>query len=183
MPEGTCKKMTAIAVVDRCWGIGRAGRLLAHLPGDLKFFRQTTLGEVVVMGRKTLESLPGGKPLDGRDTVILSRKPEPLSSALGIEVYDSIGAMLSGLSAAHKGQAVYVCGGGEIYRLLLSYCDEALITKMDAEFDADVYFPDLDRQPDFELVDTGEGQVENGIRYYVTRYRRIRNVRGRNEPR
>jgi dihydrofolate reductase len=181
MPEKKCKRMTAIAVVDRNWGIGRSGGLLAHLPGDLKFFRQTTLGQVVVMGRKTLESLPGGKPLDGRDTLVLSRNPEQFFPGPGIEFYDSIDAMLSGLSAAHAAQTVYVCGGEEIYRLLLPYCDQALITKMDAVFDADVHFPNLDSEPDFDLVNVGDKQIENSISYCFSKYRRVQWDKGHHE--
>ena len=65
--------MKAIAALDRNWAIGRDGKLLCHIPGDLKYFKEQTLGKTLVMGRKTLESLPGGSPLPGRENVIISR--------------------------------------------------------------------------------------------------------------
>lgn len=164
--------MIAIAAVDRNWGIGRAGGLLAHIPEDLKYFRWRTLGQVVIMGRKTLESLPGGRPLPERDTIVLTRNPD--YRAQGAEVYHSVAALLDALPGEHFGQEIYVAGGAEIYAALLPHCEGALITKIDADLGADTFFPRLDDMEEFELGCQGDSLTENGLTFRFTDYRRKR---------
>lgn len=167
--------MKAIAVIDQNRAIGSGGELLCHLPGDLAHFKKTTLGKTVIMGRKTLDSLPGGKPLPGRNTIVLSRK-----ARLG-RFYD--GGSFSGffLSSPEevlayieneiRGEEIFIAGGEQIYRLFLDQCDELILTELYHAFPAaDAYFPEfLDH---FNLAEEGPLQEENGYRYRTNRYRR-----------
>jgi dihydrofolate reductase len=157
--------MIAIAAVDRDWGIGRGGRLPWRLPGDLAYFRERTAGSVVIMGRRTFESLapePGGvpRPLPGRMNVVLTRNADcAAESAAAVHAQDyncdSEGFALANSTcevmriaerAGQEGAGVYVCGGAEIYRLLMPYTDTCLITRVDACFESDAFFPDLDQE-------------------------------------
>jgi dihydrofolate reductase len=172
-PEGVFMK--AIAVVDQSWGIGRNGRLLAHLSGDLKYFKETTLGQIVVMGRKTLESLPGGKPLPGRRTIVLTRQTD--FEAMGAVASRSIAELFEEIERMRAEDAdacseVFVAGGGAVYAELLPYTDACLITKMENDFDADVFFPNLDADTDFSLTREEAPITEDGITYRFTEYRR-----------
>lgn len=119
-------KMKLIAAADEKWGIGKDGGLLCHLPGDLKYFKEKTLGKTLIMGRKTLESLPGGKPLPGRGTVVLTRdskfSKESCSTAASVE---ELLSMYGGRSGAAADDQLMAAGGGEVYRQLLKYCDSA----------------------------------------------------------
>lgn len=161
--------MKLIAVADSNWGIGKEGKLLCHLPGDLRYFKENTLGKTLVMGRKTLESLPGGKPLPGRKTIILTGDKN--FAAEGVLTVHSIDELLS-LYGEHE---LMVAGGGQVYRQLLKYCDTCLITKIQGDFDADTFLPVLDKNEDFELIRQGEELTENGISYRFTEYKRIKN--------
>ena len=158
--------MKLIAVADKNWGIGKDNKLLCHLPGDLKYFKEKTLGKTIVMGRKTLESLPGGKPLPGRKTIILTRDKTLVND--GVQIIHSIEELLS-----INDEELIVAGCGQIYNQLLEYCDSCLITKLDCSFDADTFLSDLDTSVDFEMIWQSEEQVENGISYRFTEYKRI----------
>jgi dihydrofolate reductase len=160
--------MTAIAAVDRNRGIGFAGGLLADLPGDRRYFREQTLNKVVVMGRKTLESLPGGRPLPARVNVVLSRNPLFRADC---EVFSSFERCLAYL-AGFDSQAVYIAGGADIYRQFLPYCDTCLLTRIEAELPADRFFADLDAGGAFVRVWESGPQSENGLTYRFTRYER-----------
>jgi dihydrofolate reductase len=161
--------MIAIVAADSAWGIGKDGRLPWRLPGDLAYFKEKTLGHTVVMGRRTFESLPGvgsGRgcgvtgdppaPLPGRDIIVLTRNGS--YRAAGARVVNSVGDILA-IAAETGGADVYVCGGAEIYRLLLPYCDRCLVTRVDGDFGCDAFFPDLDaesscaRAPDSPVPD------------------------------
>ena len=161
--------MNLIAAADEAWGIGKDGGLLAHLPGDMKYFRETTQGKVVVMGRKTLESFPGGKPLKNRTNIVLTRngayQPE------GVRVCRSRGEALEALKEFPP-EDVFVIGGGEIYRGLLPYCSRAYVTHIFHDFKADTYLPDLDSDPDWRLSGTGERREDGGIAYEFRVYER-----------
>ena len=173
--------MIAIAAADKNWGIGNKGKLLVSIPEDMKFFKATTTGHTVVMGRKTLESLPGGRPLRDRRNIVLTKNHgfkcegavvvhsvEELSKVL--EDHDAYPERESGADPADD--RVYVIGGGSIYRELLPLCDEAYITRLDYSYEADTYFPDLDAAPDWELSDEGEEETYYDLIYYFNRYRR-----------
>ncbi|MDR2157679.1 MAG: dihydrofolate reductase [Clostridiales Family XIII bacterium] len=179
----------AIAAVDRNWGIGRDGRLLARIPGDLKYFREATMGRMLIMGRKTLESLPGGRPLQGRKTIVLTRRRD--FAAAGAVAVHSIRELVCeterACAAAEDGMAaggdqsargadtrntVFVAGGATVYATLLPYVDVCLITKIDRIFDADAFFPNLDAADGFSLARAGDPIEEDGLVYRFTEYRR-----------
>ncbi len=155
----------AIVHADREWGIGKGNDMMFSLPRDMKFFRQTTLGHVVVMGGKTLRSFPEQKPLKNRVNVVLTRG-QVCDECVLVRSYDELFAELR----AREAEEIYVIGGGEIYAKLLPYCHEALVTKVDAVGGAEVFFPNLDKHPDFTCVDEGEETEDNGYKIRFTRY-------------
>ena len=176
--------MKAIAAVDKNWGIGKDGKLLAHLPGDLKYFRENTLGKVLIMGRKTLESLPGGKALPGRTTIVLSGdenyEPKAVEGArtLLATSFDELMAMLLSMEFAEGidlEEDVMVCGGESVYKQFFPYCNEILITKIDEKFSADKYFENLDElaiSGMLKITYESEVQEDNGIKYKFVKYSR-----------
>ena len=166
--------MKAIVVVDENWAIGKNGGLLVHLPGDLKYFKEKTLGKTIIMGRATLESLPGGKPLPERTTIVLS-KDEALKTALEGKavVVNSMGALFGELMQRGQMEKAFVAGGEKVYRQFLPYCNEIYVTKLEATYsDADKYFPNLDEQGIWEQVEESERHEENGVGYRFTLYRK-----------
>lgn len=165
--------MIAILSADRNWGIGRQGKLLVSIPSDMRFFRDTTMGNVVVMGRKTLQTMPGGQPLKGRTNIVLTRDSQ-LNCKDAIIVH-SEKELLEELKK-YPSDRVYVVGGGEIYRMLLPYCDKALVTKIDMEYEADTYFPNLDADEAWEQTWESEEQTCFDIEFYFTTYCRKANT-------
>lgn len=138
--------MKLIVAVSKNWGIGKDGDLLFHFPEDMKFFRETTKGSIVVMGRATLDSLPGGQPLKGRVNIVLTRNRELKRD--GVTFVYSIDELLREVGE----KDAFVIGGAEIYTSLLQYCDEAYVTKIDALVDADKYIPNLDELPEWKVT-------------------------------
>lgn len=166
--------MKAIVVADENWAIGKDGGLLVHLPGDLKYFKAKTLGGTVIMGRNTLDSLPGKKPLPGRKTIVLSRD-ETLGQRLGDSAFvaGSKGALFEELTRTGQLKSAFVAGGENVYQQLLPYCDEILVTKIEKKFEgADKYFPRLDALDVWQLTWESEPQEENDVRYRFTVYKK-----------
>ena len=163
--------MKAIAAVDKNWAIGKDGSLLESIPEDMKFFRETTLGHVVVMGRKTLESFPGKKPLRNRVNIVITRSAayKPAGEAVTVRNMDELTAVLSGYDT----EEVFVIGGESIYRLLLPLCDTAYITKIDKEYEADAFFPDLDKEAEWKAEPLSEEKEHDGLKYRFYVYRRV----------
>ncbi len=166
--------MKAIVAVDKNWGIGLRGKLLVQIPADQRFFRETTMGQVVVMGRKTLESFPNGLPLKNRVNIVFTRGN---GSGLPdeVEIVHSIDDLKPVLER-YADREVYCIGGAEIYKQLLPMCDECLVTKIDEGYEADAFFPDLDADPEWELVSDGsesEEQTYFDLIYYFLKYKRI----------
>ena len=159
--------MNIIAAVDNNWAIGWKGQLLVRIPNDHKQFRQETMGKVVVYGRKTLETFPQGMPLEGRVNIILSKTPN--YQVKGAMVVASVEALLEKLKE-YPSEDVYVVGGASVYRQLLPYCNMAHITKIDHVYEADVYFPDLDQNPEWELTADSDEQTYFDIAYTFLRY-------------
>lgn len=159
--------MKLIVAVDRNWAIGNEGKLLASIPEDMKFFRTTTPGNVVVMGRKTLESFPGKRPLKNRVNIVLTR--DEGYTADGAVIVHDIEELLAKIKD-YSDKDIYVIGGGTIYNQLLRYCDTALVTYIDDEFKADTYFPDLDKDESWKMADSGERKEHEGTVYYFRRY-------------
>lgn len=161
--------MNLIAAVDKRWAIGNKGQLLVSIPGDQKLFRDETLGKVVVMGRKTLESLPGGRPLYGRTTIVLSRdKSYQVKDA---QVVHTLEEALRELEK-YPSEDIFVAGGQEIYQQFLPYCQTAHITWIDYTYDADTYFPNLDEDEEWELAAESEEQTYFNICYEFRMYKR-----------
>lgn len=161
--------MKAIVAVDNNWGIGKEGGLLVHLPGDLNYFKEKTLGKVVVMGRTTFESLPGKRPLKDRINIVLSRNPE--FEPEGCIKCKSMGELFKTLES-YDMEDVFIIGGADIYKQFIPYCSSHLVTKINAVFDADKYFENLDLRSDMVLVSESEAQNENGVEYRFTEYKR-----------
>ena len=155
----------AIVHVDKEWGIGKGNDMMFSLPKDMKFFRETTLGHTVVMGGNTLRSFPNQKPLKNRVNIVLSRG-QVRDDCVIVRSYEQ----LKNEMKARKNEDIYVIGGGEVYRELLPYCHGALVTKVDAVGDAEVFFPNLDKREDFVCVDEGESIEDNGNIIRFTRY-------------
>ena len=175
--------MIAIAAADKNWGIGNKGKLLVSIPKDMRFFRDATTGHTVVMGRKTLESLPGGRPLRDRRNIVMTKNPGyRCDGAVVVHSKEELMEVLSEHDAYperesggdQKDDRVYVIGGGSIYRELLPLCDEAYITRLDYSYEADTYFPDLDADPGWELAGEGEEETYYDLIYYFNRYVRKR---------
>jgi dihydrofolate reductase len=159
-----------IASADKNWGIGFENRLLAKVPEDMKHVAERTRGKVIVMGRKTLESLPGGKPLQDRTNVVLTSNRN--YKADGAVIVHNIDELMKEL-ADYNGE-IYVFGGGSIYRQLLPYCNKALITRFSEAFQADAFLPCFDNLKDWQLTAKGEWQIsKTGLRYRFLEYHRI----------
>ena len=166
--------LSAIVAVSPNWGIGDGRGMLYRLPGDLKYFRQVTFGHPVIMGRKTLESFPGGKPLPGRENIVLTRNKAYAPE--GVTVVHSAAA-LRRLVAARPDETFFVIGGGEIYERLLPDCDTAYVTMVETEppIEASVFFPDLSKKRSWEMVSLSEPHAEeNGAVYRFSVWRRKR---------
>ena len=159
--------MNLIAAVDRGWGIGKDGDLLFHLKKDMKYFAQMTSGHVIIMGRKTLESFPGGKPLPRRKNIVLTGNRT--YDGKGAEVVHSIKELFDRLKTLED-EEIWVVGGGSIYRALLPWCKYAYITHVDRECQADTFIPDLTCYPGWELTDQGEEMEEEGISFRFSIY-------------
>lgn len=162
--------MNVIAAADRNWAIGKDGGLLYHLPQDMKFFRETTQNSVVVMGRKTLESFPGGRPLKNRVNIVLTRNKEYEKDGV-IICHDA--DKLPEILKSYPEKEVFVIGGEEIYRLLLPMCKKAYITKIDKEADADSFFPNLDNDTTWHKTKISETFSDNGICFNFVVYERV----------
>ena len=161
--------MNAIAAVDANWAIGNKNRLLTSIPADMKFFREKTMGHVVVMGRKTLESFPNGLPLKNRVNIVLTEnRSYKVKDAI---IVHSIEEALEELKK-YASEDVYVIGGDSIYAQMLPYCDTAHVTKIDFGYEADAWFPNLDENPDWELEEKGEMQEEKGVRFSFDVYKK-----------
>ena len=161
--------MQMIVAAAKNWAIGKDGDLLWHLPEDMKFFRKMTTGNVVVMGRKTLDSFPGGKPLNNRTNLVLTRD-RSFHREGTLAVHDLEGALAA--LKAYEPEQIFIAGGGDIYRQFLPLCDTAYVTRVDRDFSADTYFPDLDKNPEWELSYEGEQMEWEGLIFAHTTYKR-----------
>ena len=155
--------MNLIAAVDRNWAIGYQNKLLTSIPEDMKFFRQTTTGKVVVMGRKTLESFPGKKPLKNRTNIVLTKNPSyQVEGAVVVHTMEELHEELK----KYNSEDIFVIGGESIYRLLLDECDRAYITKIEYAYTADAYFPNLDEKKDWKITAESEEHTSFDLEYF-----------------
>lgn len=156
----------AIVAVDKKWGIGKKNDLLFSLPLDMKFFRETTLGKTVCMGYNTLLSFPNSKPLPKRKNIVLC--PEGIERDDAVMVH-SLDDMLTAIK--NEEDDVFVIGGAMFYRTMLEYCDEVLVTKVDADGEAEVFYENLDKLDNFECVEESEVFETNGYNIKFTKYK------------
>lgn len=162
--------MNLIVNVDKNWAIGKGNKLLVSIPQDMKFFRETTTGKVVVMGRKTLESFPGGQPLKNRTNIVLTSDKNYKAS--GAVLVHNMEELMEELKKYNQ-EEIYVIGGESIYRSLLPYCSRAYVTKTEHAYDADTWFPNLDADPDWKMTKISDEQTYFDLEYYFTVYERI----------
>ncbi len=156
--------MELIAAVYEDWGIGAGGTQPVTLSADRKFFRETTRGAAVIVGRRTVEDFPGQKPLPGRQNFLLSRN---LTELPGFTVCASVQEVLEKTADYPK---VMVIGGGSIYRQMLPYCDSACITRLHIRVESDTFLPNLEEDPQWQLSEVLQTGEEDGIRYEMCRY-------------
>ncbi len=157
--------MKAIVCVSKNWGIGKDNDLLFSLPQDMKFFRSTTLNKIVVMGGKTLRSFPNAKPLPKRVNVVLS-KTENRDDVIVCKDMESLFLQLK----KYNSEDIFVIGGGSFYKTMLPYCEKALVTKVDAEKEADVFFPNLDELDGWKMINKSQVIEDNDYKIVFTEY-------------
>lgn len=159
--------MNLIAAVDKNWAIGLKNKLLVSIPMDMKFFRETTTGKVVVMGRKTLESFPNGLPLKNRVNIVLTKDMDyRVKDAVIVHDMEELRKELK----KYPSEDIYVIGGESIYRQLVDECDTAHITKIDYAYEADAYFPNLDEKPEWEVTADSEEQTYFDLEFHFLKY-------------
>ena len=158
--------MELIVAVYDDWGIGKDGTQPVALSADRKFFRETTKGAMVIVGRKTLADFPGGRPLPNRVNVVLSRQDAQFDGVVMCKSPQEAAAL-----AADAPRAM-VIGGGSVYRQMLPMCDTAYVTKVHTQPESDTFFPNLDEDPQWYLERVLQAGQENGIDYEMCLYKR-----------
>ena len=158
--------MELIVAVYDDWGIGKDGTQPVALSADRKFFRETTRGAMVIVGRRTIEDFPGKKPLPGRVNVALTR------SNVGIPGFVVCHSPEEAAQLAKTAERAMVIGGGSIYRQMLPYCDTAYVTKVHTTIESDTFFPNLDTDPDWYFDGILQSGEENGVLYEMCLYKR-----------
>lgn len=161
--------MKLVVAVDKNWAIGNKGELLVHIPEDMKQFRRLTETHVVVLGRKTLQTFPGGRPLKNRTNIVMSRTGNDFGE--GAVVARSVEEVLE-LAKQYGDDEMYVIGGSMVYEALLPYVDTAYVTYIDYAYEADAFFPNLDELDDWEIVEESEEQTYFDVEYYFRTYKR-----------
>ena len=158
--------MEAIVAVYSDWGIGSGGTQPVVLKADRVHFRELTMGAAVIVGRKTLEDFPGGRPLRGRHNIVVSRQE------LTIEGAELVHSTEDALAAAARQARCLVIGGASVYRQFYPHCDRVFLTKIDLAPHSDSFFPNLDADPAWVCTDQGEWLEEDGLRYCFCTYER-----------
>ena len=158
--------MELIVAVYDDWGIGCEGTQPVALSADRKFFRETTRGCMVIVGRKTIEDFPGKKPLPGRVNVALTR------SNIEIPGFTVVHSPEAAAELAKSADRAMVIGGGAVYKQMLPLCDTAYITKVHCTVPCDTYFPNLDEDPAWVLAETIQSGEEDGITYDICLYKK-----------
>ena len=161
--------MKCIVAVDENWAIGYKNQLLVSIPADMRFFKEMTTGKVVVMGKNTLESFPGGKPLANRTNIVVALEKD--YKVPGATVVNSIEEALEAVKE-YDTEDVYIIGGASIYKQFLQYCDVAHVTKIDYAYAADTYFPNLDKDDEWEITADSEEQTYYDLEYRFLKYER-----------
>ena len=160
--------MKAIVAVDKKWGIGKKNDLLFSLPEDMKYFREKTLNKVVVMGSNTLKSFPNGKPLKNRTNIVLFPGGEKREDCI---VVDSLNELSEELKK-HPADDVFIIGGAMFYKTMLPFCSEVLVTKVNADGHAEVFYENLDEKKEWKCVSVSEPILTNGYEIRFTVYKK-----------
>lgn len=158
--------MELIVAVYDDWGIGKDGTQPIALSADRKFFRETTRGAMVIVGRRTVEDFPGQKPLPGRKNVMLTRTKQAYPG------FTMAASPEEAAEIAKTADRAMVIGGGSIYRQMLPLCDIAYVTKVHTQPESDTFFPNLDEDENWVLVQVLQSGEENGIPYEMCLYKR-----------
>lgn len=159
--------MQLIVAVDKNWAIGNGNKLLVRIPEDQKFFRETTMGKVVVLGRKTLAEFPGGLPLKGRKNIILTTdKKYTAKDAVIVHSEEELFEELK----QYNSDDIFIIGGESVYKQLYEYCDTAHVTRIDYAYQADRYFPDLEKDDNWEMTGVSDEHTYFDLEYYFYRY-------------
>lgn len=161
--------MIAVVAADKNWAIGYKGDLLVRIPNDMKMFRKLTTGNVIVMGRKTLESFPNGQPLPNRVNIVMTKNPD--YTAKGCVIVHSEEELMEELKK-YPDKEIFLIGGSSIYEQFLPLCEEAYVTRIDFAYQADCHFPNLDEMEEWEMYEEGEEETFFSIEYYFNKYRR-----------
>ena len=173
--------ISAIVAVDNNWGIGYQGELLERLPPDMKYFKELTMGNIVIMGRKTWDSLPV-KPLINRHNVIISKSipetklPQIITDREDPVTFLQMNSLIQNWEKVKRfsNKEIFIIGGGEIYKQLLPYCDRVYVTLIEKSHDnVDTYFPNLDEDPNWEVSTCTELRDYGNIPYAFLTYDRI----------
>ncbi len=165
--------MNLIVAVDNNWAIGYQNKLLVSIPADMRFFRDETTNKVVIMGRSTMESFPGGQPLKNRTNIVITTKQDyKIKDAV---VVHSIEEALQA-AAPYRSEDIYVIGGASIYKQMLPFCDIAHVTKIDYKYMADTHFPNLDQMEEWVLAEETEEQTYYDLTYTFCRYERNKKI-------
>ena len=161
--------MQMILSADQNWGIGHNNALLVSIPADMKRFREKTMGKVVVMGRKTLESLPGGAALEGRRNIVLTSDMNyKVKNAIFVHNLEELMEELK----KYPQEDIFIIGGASLYEQMLPYCKTAHVTKIDFAFQADAYAPNLDQMQEWKLMDESDEQTYFNLEYCWMTYER-----------
>ena len=158
--------MDAIVAVYSDWGIGKNGTQPVVLKADRAHFRTATAGAAVIVGRRTLEDLPNGKPLRGRRNIVMTRQPIQINGA------ETAASTEAALSLAAQSERCFVIGGASVFRQFFPYLDRVYVTKIELCPESDSFFPDLDSDPDWYLDECGQPREENGVAFRFCVYRR-----------
>lgn len=158
--------MELIVAVYDDWGIGKDGTQSVTLSADRKFFRETTRGAMVIVGRRTIDDFPGQKPLPGRENVALTR------SNLEIPGFTVCNSPEAAAELAKTAERAFVIGGGSVYKQMLAFCDTAYVTKVHCTPQSDTWFPNLDEDPAWSMDAVLQAGEENGVGYEMCLYRR-----------
>ncbi|MCD7826743.1 MAG: dihydrofolate reductase [Clostridiaceae bacterium] len=161
--------MNMIVCADSHWGIGNKGKLLVSIPADKRLFKELTAGGAVLGGRKTMEGLPGGTALSGRDNFVLSRTPD--YKFRGAQVVHSVEEARKHLRS-YPDEKIFIIGGGDVYQQFLPYCSTVYVTKVDYCYEADTFFPNLDQKLEWVMTHDSEEQTYYDLEYYFTIYQR-----------
>ena len=161
--------MNMMVCADSRWGIGKKVGLLVRSPADQRMFREHTVGNVVLGGRKTMEGLPGKMPLNGRVNIVLTSK-KGYTFGDAVIVHSMEEALLE--LKKYEEDRIYIIGGGKVYQEFLPYCNRVYVTKVDYQYEADTFFPNLDKSDEWVMTHDSEEQTYYDLEYYFTIYQR-----------